>query len=208
MIPEPTPAAEVEPEDERDVFAIERPHQNLLVYYGLSSLVLGPFFFFLLIPLYFRYNTLRYRFDEEGVSMRWGVLFRREIHLTYSRIQDIHLTSNLIERWLGLGKVQIQTASGSSKAEMTIEGRPDFERIRDFLYARMRGMSDPRRPAAGRARAAEEATGAGDAELAAVLREVAGELRATRQALAARHPAAGAAPGEGPGGGDPLGGAS
>lgn len=180
-------------DDAADVFAIERPHPNLLGYYGLSSLVLGPFFFFLLIPLYFRYRTLHYRFDEEGVSMRWGVLFRREIHLTYSRIQDIHLTSNLVERWLGLGRVQIQTASGSSKAEMTIEGRQDFEAIRDFLYARMRGMREARRPGAegrGELGAAPTAAAvgapatAGDAELAALLREISAEMRAIREAVA------------------------
>jgi putative membrane protein len=176
-------------DDAIDVLAIERPHPNLLVYYGLGSLLLGPFFFVALLPLYFRYHTLRYRFDEEGVSMRWGILFRREIHLTYSRIQDIHLTSNLVERWLGLGKVQIQTASGSSKAEMTIEGRQDFDAVRDFLYSRMRGMAEPRRAAAERRGAAETgaapaAGAAADPELAALLREIAGELRATREALA------------------------
>jgi len=104
--------------------------------------MLGPFFVFALVPLYFRYHTLRYEFDDEGVSMRWGVLFRREIHLTYARIQDIHLTSNVVERWLGLGRVLVQTASGSSKAEMTIEGLREFEAVRDFLYARMRGMRE------------------------------------------------------------------
>ncbi|HEX2252305.1 MAG TPA: PH domain-containing protein, partial [Thermoanaerobaculia bacterium] len=127
---------------------VARPHRNLLVYYALTSLLLGPLFFVLLVPLYFKYRSLRYELDEEGVSMRWGVLFRREIHLTYARIQDIHLTSNVVERWLGLGKVQVQTASGSSKAEMVIEGRQDFEPIRDFLYRRMRGMRDERRGAA------------------------------------------------------------
>ena len=57
---------------ESAIFAIERPAPNLFTYYLLSSLVLGPLFFVLLIPLYFRYHTLRYRFDEEGISMRWG----------------------------------------------------------------------------------------------------------------------------------------
>ncbi|HUO86963.1 MAG TPA: PH domain-containing protein [Thermoanaerobaculia bacterium] len=179
--------------DARDgILSVERPHPNLLIYYGLSSLVLGPFFFFALIPLYFRYHTMRYRFDEEGVSMRWGILFRREIHLTYARIQDIHLTSNLVERWLGLAKVQIQTASGSSKAEMTIEGQQDFEAIRDFLYARMRGMSD--RSGRGGEAGQGAAAAAGDGDLAALLHAVAGELRAIRHQLAA----SGARPAETP----------
>jgi putative membrane protein len=139
-------------------------------YYFLTSFFAGPFFFFPLIYLYFRYHTMRYRFDEEGVSMKWGILFRREISLTYARIQDIHLTSNLIERWLGLARVQIQTASASASAEMTIEGVHEFEEVRDFLYSKMRGVR------------AAKADGAGDG-LPAALREVAAELRALRERL-------------------------
>lgn len=166
------------------------PDSNLFKYYAIASLAAGPFFWAPLIPLYFRYHTMRYRFDEEGVSMRWGILFRREVSLTYARIQDIHLSSNLVERWLGLAKIQVQTASGSSGAEMTIEGFRDFEAVRDFLYSRMRGAregADP--PAALPARADTAAiaapAGAAPSELAAAMREVARELRAVREALAA-----------------------
>ena len=116
-----------------------RPAPVLLGYYALRSLLAGPGFPFLLGYLFFRYRTLRYTFDADGVSVRWGILFRREVSLTYARIQDIHLTSNLVERWLGLGRVQVQTASGNAAAELTIEGLRDYERVRDELYVRMRG---------------------------------------------------------------------
>jgi putative membrane protein len=141
----------------------------LLSYYALTSLVLGPLFFVILIPRYFRYHTLRYDFGDDGISMRWGLLFRREIHLTYARIQDIHLQSNLFERWLGLGRLLIQTASGSSKAEMTIEGVLEFEALRDFIYERMRG--------------AVSAVDDAPDDLAAVLDRVAAEMRAIRELL-------------------------
>jgi putative membrane protein len=177
------------------VFALERPDPALLRYYLVSSLLAGPGFPFLLLYRYFRYHTLRYRFDDEGISMRWGVLFRKEIHLTYARIQDIHLSSNVIERWLGLARIEIQTASGSAKAEMTIEGILEFEEVRDFLYWRMRGMRGGAAAAARPPAAARPAPAAGSAvsarsgahespELASVLREVAGELRALRNDLA------------------------
>lgn len=168
------------------IFQIERPHRDLLTYYGLASLILGPFFFVLLLPLFFRYNTLRYRFDEEGVSMSWGILFRREIHLTYSRIQDIHLVSNVVERWLGLARIQIQTASGSSKAEMTLEGLKEFARVRDFLYNRMRGTREEDRHSSGRrgaaGRGADEISLSAEtvSELITALRDVAAELRMLR----------------------------
>ena len=156
-----------------------RPDPRLLTYYALASLLLGPAFPFALVPLYFRYHTLRYDVDAEGITARWGVLFRREVSLTYARIQDIHLTSNLVERWLGLAKVQVQTASGSTGAELTVEGLPRFEAVRDFLYARMRGAKD-RAPTPDALPLAGEATD----DLAAALREVAAEVRALRLALA------------------------
>jgi putative membrane protein len=135
-------------EYETEVFSLREPDPALFRYYVLGSLLAGPLFFIPLIPLYFRYHTLRYQFDSEGISMRWGILFRREVTLTYARIQDIHLVSNVIERWLGLARVQIQTASGSANAEMTLEGIRQFAVVRDYLYGRMRGVSSPPRQAA------------------------------------------------------------
>lgn len=177
-----------------DIYAIERPDRSLFRYYLLASLLAGPFFPIAMMVLWFRYSTMRYRFDDEGISMSWGALFRREIHLTYARIQDIHLASNVVERWLGLTRIEIQTASGSAKAEMTLEGILEFEAVRDFLYSRMRGMRGvPLRPghegAAAPAPAADAAAAtpasapATGGDLAAVLREVASELRAVRREL-------------------------
>jgi putative membrane protein len=122
-----------------DAKTITRPDPTLLTYYLLTSLVAGPFFPIAFLPLYFKYKTLTYRFDDSGVSMSWGILFRREIHLTYRRIQDIHLTRNIVQRWMGLATVNIQTASGSAKPEMSIEGVLEADALRDYLYGRMRG---------------------------------------------------------------------
>ncbi len=172
--------------------AITRPHESLMTYYVLASLLAGPFFPFVLLPLYFRYHTMRYRFSEEGVAMQWGVLFRREINLAYARIQDIHLSSNLVERWLGLARIQVQTASGSAGAEMTIEGLREFRAVRDFLYSRMRGARGVGEAASGAA-AVEPAALSGSgplAEAVELLAAATAELRAIRQALERRGGAA------------------
>ena len=172
------------PPDEAAILAIGRPHPSLWTYYLLNCLVIPPLFPFLVLPMYFRYHTLRYKFTAEGISMSWGILFRREIIIHYARIQDIHLRSNIVERWLGLAKVLIQTASGSSGAEMTLEGLREFEAVRDFLYSKMRGVKDHTHPSPVAAVAGPALPG--EAGLAAALRETAGELRAVREALERR----------------------
>ncbi|MDQ3198140.1 MAG: PH domain-containing protein [Verrucomicrobiota bacterium] len=168
------------------IFALNAPDPALWTLYIIRAVLTGPGMFILLPYLYFRYHTLRYTFDEEGIHMRVGILFRREVNLTYARIQDIHLSSGLLQRWLGLADIQIQTASGSSDAELTIEGFKEFETIRDFLYTRMRGYH-----AAGTQRPGEPPATSGDpnAEMVSLLLTIRDELRQTREALGKRPPA-------------------
>jgi len=156
------------------IVAIDRPRESLLTYYALKAIAANVALPFVFPYLYFRYHTMRYRFDTDGIHMKWGVIFRREVMLNYSRIQDIHLRSNLIERWLGLARIEIQTASGSADANMTLEGMEDPEGMRDFLYSRMRGTRG------------EKAEAAPD-PVAAVLHEIAGELREIRALVERPH---------------------
>ena len=127
---------------EFDAFKLERPDPRLFQYYLWCALLTVPLSPIVFIALWFRYSTLRFKFDDAGVAMSWGVFFKQEVYLTYRRIQDIHLTRNLLQRWMGLAKISLQTASGSSKAEMAIEGVLQAEELRDFLYSRMRGAKN------------------------------------------------------------------
>lgn len=185
--------------DEASILAIERPDKALWTYYFLRCLVFPPVFPIVILPSWFRYHTMRYKFTDEGLSMSWGILFRREIILNYARVQDIHLRSNLVERWLGLARIQVQTASGSAAAEMTIEGLKQFESVRDFLYSKMRGVKDAGHRtlanSVGTAAPPPVLDPATASELTLALREVAGELRAIRESLER-------APGREVGGGD------
>ena len=160
-----------------------RPDPKLLTWFILRSLILLPFFFVALIPCYFKYKTLRYRFDDQGIGMRWGLLWRREIHLTYSRIQDIHVSRGLLERWLGLATIQIQTAAGSSSAEMSLIGFTDYAGLRDFLYSKMRGAR-PDAPPGTSGASPPLGEGASVGAEVAVLGQILAEVRGLRVALA------------------------
>jgi putative membrane protein len=107
------------------------------------------------------------------------------VNLTYARIQDIHLQSGMLQRWLGLADIHIQTASGSAGAELVIEGFKEFEAIRDFLYTRMRGAKTGVIIGAGAATPAlaERASATDDTEVVALLLNIRDELRRTRELL-------------------------
>jgi putative membrane protein len=174
---------------DRQIQAITRPDRALWKYYLLTAVAFPPAFPFLAPFLYFRFHSMRYSFSDDGISMSWGILFRREVIVNYARIQDIHLKSNIVERWLGLARILVQTASGSHGAEMTIEGIKEFEALRDFLYSRMRGVKDSRAhpaPAAPVADASSTIPALPADALTAALRDVARELRAVREALERR----------------------
>lgn len=169
---DPTPRGRFDP------VRITRPDPALLRYYIVTALIVTvcivPVTLIVLLPSLFKYRTLRYRFDDEGISMAWGMLFRREINLTYRRIQDIHVTRNLFQRWMGLATVAIQTASGSATPEMSIEGILEVDALRDFLYSRMRGArGEPE---------VERAETVPDDEALGLLREIRDELAALRGA--------------------------
>src|SRR5687768_949075 len=172
--------------DTQKIFALERPDPALWNLYLLHSILTGPGILFVLPIYYFRYRTLRYRFDEEGIHMRVGILFRKEVNLTYARIQDIHLRSGFLQRWLGLADIQIQTASGSAGAELVIEGFKEFEAIRDFLYTRMRGYQQQPVSATAVATPAAPGTAEGGNEMVALLLNIRDELRRTRELLEQR----------------------
>lgn len=172
--------------DPQRILAIERPSSKLFTYYFIQCFMLPPISFLAFPILYFRYHTMKYRFDEEGVSMSWGILFRKQVNLTYARIQDIHLTSGIVQRWLGLADIHIQTASGSAQAEMKIEGILEYEALRDFLYTKMRGYRE--RALRGGAPAPVASAGlpvAAEGELVALMRDIQSEMRQAREALEA-----------------------
>jgi uncharacterized protein len=166
-----------------DPSTITRPDERLMKYYVAVALLSVFAFPITLFVLWVKYRTLRYRFDGEGVWRRQGLLWRSEVNITYRRIQDIHLTNGLLQRWFGLATVSIQTAAGSASPAIEIEGVLEAEALRDFLYTKMRGVRDhasdhATSPTAAMASATATAPGSGDGDEAlALLTDIRDALR-------------------------------
>jgi uncharacterized protein len=175
------------------VQAITRPDPQLWTLYLIYSLLANVAFPVAILPYYFLYRTLRFRFDDDGVSVSHGLLWRRETYLTYARIQDIHVTRNIFERWLGIGTVKIQTASGSSAATESIPGLKAYQDVRNYLYARMRGHRSATQPVgaiSGEPQLRGMIPAGGDVLAIDALAGIRDELRAVRLLLEAQAPGA------------------
>jgi uncharacterized protein len=173
-----------------DPSSITRPDQRLLKYYVIVSLLTFLAFPVTMVALYIKFRTLRYRFDDEGVWRRQGLLWRREVNVAYRRIQDIHLTNGLIQRWLGLATVSIQTAAGSATPEVTIEGVLEAEALRDYLYTKMRGVRDGSSRAASHGDTGSQEFAATPDETLALLTDIRDSLRRLDERLGRTGPAA------------------
>ena len=70
---------DVQPDAGFDPMAITRPDRKLLTYYIVVSLLstvgILPITLIVFLHLYFKYRTLHYRFDKEGIAMSWDSSF-------------------------------------------------------------------------------------------------------------------------------------
>lgn len=101
---------------------------------------------FILIPiltLIFRYiwETIWYKnyyfkFDSQGGVVTEKVLSTKTIHVYFNRVQNIDISQSIIERFLGLYEVTIETAAESTgDGSISITGlkKENAEVLRDFL---------------------------------------------------------------------------
>ncbi len=104
-----------------------------------------------------RYLTFRYRYEEAELVIRSGLLFRRERHVPYARIQNLDAVQGVFHRVLGVVEVKLQTGGGQEpEATLTVLPLPALEALR----AQVR---EGKREAAGEVAGAEEAATSGAA---------------------------------------------
>jgi len=85
----------------------------------------------------FRYMTLRYRFRDDELVIRQGLVFRNERHIPYRRLQNIDLQQNPLHRVLGVANVKLDTAGGAkAEAELKVLSIEAVDFMRSRVFAR------------------------------------------------------------------------
>src|SRR5262245_46105287 len=62
-----------------------------------------------------RYVSFRLRYDERELVIRSGLIFRKERHIPFSRIQNVDGVQNLVHRLFGVVDVRVETGGGEKE---------------------------------------------------------------------------------------------
>lgn len=99
-----------------------------------------------LIGAVLSYRFFSYRLRGDFVDVRQGVLFRKELNLSFARIQNIDIQQPFYFRPLGLVTLKMDSA-GSSRDEVHLAAltRPEAEALRRDIVARKRQLDGDER---------------------------------------------------------------
>jgi membrane protein YdbS with pleckstrin-like domain len=151
-----------------------------VVWWVPAMLLVGPY-----------YRSLSYDIRDDEVIVRAGVWTRSVKHVPYRTVTNLTVKRGILDRWLGLGTLDIQTAgtSGTSGAEQSLVGLDDAQEVYALVTTELRRFRGSMTPTAAGAegRAVEPITSASSAMgLSDILNAILEEVQAIRRALASR----------------------
>jgi putative membrane protein len=82
------------------------------------------------------YLNYTYRFEDDGLVVRKGIVTRNERHVPYARIQNVNLVQGPLHRLLGVAEVRLETAGGTEpEAVMRVLSLDAVETLRSGIAA-------------------------------------------------------------------------
>jgi putative membrane protein len=95
----------------------------------VAMLLMGPY-----------YQSLRYEIQDDEVVVHAGIWTKSVKHVPYRTVTNLTVKRDVIDRWLGLGTLNIQTAgmSGQTGAEEHLVGLADVQEVYDTVATELR----------------------------------------------------------------------
>ncbi|MDD2586541.1 MAG: PH domain-containing protein [Syntrophomonadaceae bacterium] len=101
----------------------------------------GTFLLALTIVIYILYTVLywmRYHYSLQGQDflLEYGLFIRKKISIPLERIHGVQISQGLVQRLFGLVKLEVETAGGGKKAEVSLVAleQIEAERLRTALH--------------------------------------------------------------------------
>jgi putative membrane protein len=83
-----------------------------------------------------RYLTYRFRYEASELVIQTGLVFRKERHIPYARIQNIDAVQNVLHRLLNVVEIKIETGGGqTAEATMSVLPFAALTEMRERVFA-------------------------------------------------------------------------
>jgi membrane protein YdbS with pleckstrin-like domain len=117
---------------------LREPDSRLILGITASSMLCLSLLVLPYIPAFFR--SLEYRIENDSVTGKKGVFWKKISTIPYYKITNIDITQGPLQRLFDIGKIHCQTAGFSgtqgSRAELVLQGIRDLEETKATISAR------------------------------------------------------------------------
>lgn len=97
---------------EQEVMGMHKQLFSVLLFFFIALFLAGPIYAY----THLEYISFTYEMTEREFVIRQGIITRHTSVIPYNRIQNVNSTRTLIERFLGLATLQIETAGTNPSA--------------------------------------------------------------------------------------------
>ena len=128
------------------------------------------------------YRSLRYEIQDDEVVVYAGIWTKSVKHVPYRTVTNLQVKRDIVDRWLGLGTLNIQTAgmSGQTGVEERLVGLSGVQEVYEAVAEELRRFRGGMAPTQADVDAEPEVVPQGS------LGEILAEVRAIRKSLEAR----------------------
>lgn len=115
---------------------------SAFAYLGVFLIVFGILEFFYLLYIRFYIKHYEYSIDDTLISIKKGVFTPGEIHIQLSKIQDVFVDQDLIDRILGVYDIHFLSATAVSGVEAHIDGldKDVATKLRELVLQKIKGV--------------------------------------------------------------------
>ncbi len=137
----------------------------------LALILIGPY-----------YRSLRYEVQDDEVVVNAGIWTKSVKHVPYRTVTNLQVKRDVVDRWLGIGTLNIQTAgmSGQTGAEERLVGLSNVQEVYEAVAEELRRFRGGMAPTQADVEAEPAVT------LPDGLGEILAEVRAIRKSLEER----------------------
>ena len=99
------------------------------LWWVVALILIGPY-----------YRSLRYEVQDDEVVVNAGIWTKSVKHVPYRTVTNMQVKRDVVDRWLGIGTLNIQTAgmSGQTGAEERLVGLSNVQEVYESVAAELR----------------------------------------------------------------------